>query len=180
MDTLRWYEPSGTGTVEVRQCGGPKEVMTFRLNEAGSTLKVSIESAYRDKQHRLPRPYLTYAITLGPSSAVRIRDPVVVVLSPDNVEIAQYRFETLDAPGFKSIPAANEVRHEPQGPHSSNPRLAVLDNYYLAVVPLDNLPERFQIRYPAMLIDGTHHNGPVVSYAASENGFLLHRCFTGT
>jgi hypothetical protein len=180
MDTLRWYEPSGTGTVTERQCGGPKEVMTFRLNEAGSTLKVSIEASYRDKRRRLPSPYLSYGITLAPNSAVRILDPVVVVLSPDNIELAQYRFQTLGGPGFTSIPAANEIRHEPQGSYSSNPRLSVLDNYYLTVIPLDNLPDRFQIRYPPMLIDGTQRNGPVVSYTASENRFLLRRCLTGT
>lgn len=171
----------GSGSVEERQCGGPKEVMTFRLNEAGSTLKVWIEPAYRDKQLRLPKePTLSYSIILGPSSTVRIVDPVVVVLSPDNTELSQYRFKTLHAPGFKSIPATTELRHDPRGPNSSNPRLSVLDNHYTALVLLNNLPERFQVRYPAMQVDGVHHDGPIVSYAVSENTFLLHRCLTGT
>jgi hypothetical protein len=179
-ETLRWYQPSGTGVAEVRHCGGPEEVMTFRLNEAGSTLNVSIEPPYRDKQLARSKPNLSYSVTLGPRSTVRIVDPLVVVLSPDGVELGQYRFKTFHAPAFKSVPASDEIRHAPQGPNSSNPRLAVIDNHYLALIPLDDLPERFQIRYPALLVDGLERSGPIVSYATLEDRFLLHRCFTGT
>jgi hypothetical protein len=180
IQTVRWYEPLAAGSVEQRQCGGPKEVVVFRLNEAGSTLKIWIESPYRDKQLGVPKqPTIIYAITLGASSAVRIVDPVFVVLSTDNIELSQYRFKTLDAPDFKSIPATTELRHQSR-PNSLNPRLSVLDNHYFALVRLDDLPQRFQVRYPALQVDGVHQDGPIVTYAVAENQFLLHRCLTGT
>src|SRR5574341_1988823 len=118
-EALRWYQPSGTGVAEVRHCGGPKEVMTFRLNEAGSTLKVSVEPAYRDKQLRRAKPNLSYAITLGPDSAIRILDPVVSVVrrhrgSPIPLQDVEWSgFQVYAGNGRGSPCAARSERLEP-------------------------------------------------------------------
>ena len=180
IETLRWYQPSGTGVAEERHCGGPKEVMSFRLNEAGTILKISIEPAHRDKQLGRTKPTVIYSMTLGPNTSVRIADPVLVVLSPEGAELSQYRFKTLNAPGFKSVAATTQLQYDAHGPNSANPRLAVLDNHYSVFITLDNLPERFHVRYPRLIISGTQHSGQVVFYASSEGSFLLHRCLTGT
>lgn len=111
---------------------------------------------------------------------MRIVDPVVVVFSPDDVEPSRHRLDRLEGPGFKSILASSELRHDPRGPNSSNPRLSVLDNHYVGFVRLQHLPARFKVRYPVMEIDGDKRAAPTVAYAVAEGRFLLHRCFTGT
>jgi len=180
VETLRWYQPSGPGVAEERHCGGPKEVIGLRLDEVGTLLKVSIEPAHRDKQLDRSKPTVTYSLTLGQNASVRVVEAVLVVLSAEGTEQSQYRFTTLNAPGFKSVPATTELRFDANGPNSSNPRLAVLDNHYSAFITLEDLPERFQIRYPALIVNGTRHSGQVVSYASSVDSFLIHRCLTGT
>jgi hypothetical protein len=181
VETWQWYEPLAAGSVEQHQCGGPKEVVKLLLDDSGSTLTLWIEPAYRDKQNGIPKePTITYSITLGPGSTARIIDPVVVVLSPDNLELFRHRLDRLEGPGFRSIAATSELRHDPRGPNSSNPRLSVLDNHYVGFVRLQQLPALFQVRYPAMEIDGVPRSAPTVAYAVAEGRFLLHRCFTGT
>lgn len=180
METWQWYEPVGVASAQSHQCGGPNEVVRHALNDSGSVLKLWIEPAYRDKQNGIPKePTITYSITLAPGSAVRIVDPVVVVLSADNVELSRYSLDRLEGPGFKSVPATSELRHDPRGPNSSNRALSVLDNHYVGFVRLRDLPARFQVRYPAMEVDGVKRSAPTVAYVAAEGRFLLHRCFTG-
>ena len=179
--TVQWYEPLGASSLEEHQCGGPKEVVKLPLDEAGSTLKLWIEAARRDRQNGIPeQPTIHYWITLGPGSTVRIVEPIFVVSSPDDVQVVKYKLARLEAPGFKSVPADAELRHEPRGPNGSSARLSVLDNFYFGFVRLKDLPPRFRVRYPQLQVNGVSRDGPAIAYAASEGTFLLHRCFTGT
>ncbi len=180
-EIIRWYKPSGTGITNNRNCGGPKQVMKFQLDQGGTILSVSIDAPNGERVRPWPQPNMNYGITLAPGSRVRIMEPTFVVLSITGEELRRYPFSEVSGPGFKSIPATEEFRATlPADTNRKTTRVSLIDNYFLVSLFIDALPPRFQVRYPALMVNGKLYVGPTVAYTISEGSFLIRRCFTGT
>lgn len=180
-EIIRWYKPSGAGITNNRNCGGPKQVMKFQLDQGGTILSVSIDAPNGEREHPGPKPNMNYGIALAPGSRVRIMEPTFVVLSITGEELRRYPFSEVSGPGFKSIPATEEFRSTlPSDTNKKKARVSPIDNYYLVALVIDALPPRFQVRYPTLMVNDKLYAGPTVTYTISEGSFLIRRCFTGT
>lgn len=180
-EMIRWYKPSGAGITNNRNCGGPKQVMKFQLDQGGTILSVSIDAPNGEPVRPWPQPNMEYGIALAPGSRVRIMEPTFVILSITGEELRRYPFSEVSGPGFKSIPATEEFRSTlPYDTNKKKARGSLIDNYYLVSLLIDALPPRFQVRYPELMVNDKFYAGPTVTYTISEGSFLIRRCFTGT
>jgi hypothetical protein len=180
-EMIRWYKPSGAGITNNRNCGGPKQVMKFQLDQGGTTLSVSIDAPNGEREHPGPKPNMNYGIALAPGSRVRIMEPAFVILSITGEELRRYPFSEVSGPGFKSIPATEEFRATvPADTNKKKARVSLIDNYFLVSLFIDELPPHFQVRYPTLMVNDKFFAGPTVTYTISEGSFLIRRCFTGT
>ncbi len=156
--TLRFYQPIGAGESIRQGCGVPADVMQFALDEHGSQLRVSL---------------------VAPRSRIRISEAKFVLLSPDGDKIAEYQFKSLS--GYHNLPSGTGTyRLTPASEElvaKSDSATEKWADQYIVSMTLSSAPERFQIHYPDMVINGQYRIGPTVEYVTSEGLFLRRRCF---
>jgi len=180
--TLRFYQPIGAGESIRQGCGVPADVMQFALDEHGSQLRVSVSHPEDERRFLEPgarKPGLSYQFLVAPRSRIRISEAKFVLLSPDGDKIAEYQFKSLS--GYHNLPSGTGTyRLTPASEElvaKSDSATEKWADQYIVSMTLSSAPERFQIHYPDMVINGQYRIGPTVEYVTSEGLFLRRRCF---
>jgi hypothetical protein len=169
-ETVRWYQPEGSGTLDSRSCGGPQDIFRLALDQQGSYMQAGVlvpKGRIADKW--LDTPMLTYGIQVAPKTKIRVTEPVFIVRSEPGREIGRHPLARLSGPNFRSKPITEEL-------DAPADRLDRGDSFYTASISVKSLPERFEVRYPTLMVNGQRVEGPGVRYALTERGFLLRRC----
>ncbi len=77
-ETVRWYQPEGSGTLDSRSCGGPQDIFRLALDQQGSYMQAGVlvpKGRIADKW--LDTPMLTYGIQVAPKTKIRVTEPVL-------------------------------------------------------------------------------------------------------
>ena len=178
---LQFYQPIGSAENIAAGCGVPADIAKFSLDERGSELRVSVSHPQDDRRFLEPEPKtprLSYQFLLAAGTRVRITEPKFVLRSADGNKIGEYSFKSFSL--YHDLLSGNVTVRltSPSEELVGNPEAKDIKwDQYIVSMGLPPTPDRFEIAYPAMVINGVPTPGPVVRYAAADGLFLRRRCF---